>query len=1105
MSAAPLPLPNDKVVAFPRRPNNVVPLPLPSQEKAAPSPLPDNVVKFPAPLPDNVVEFRPRPLEPRDAPKATPKNPAPAPKPIAPPQPTPRNPILKGVPSVARSAGVANAVGNAIGSLSPLNAPPNSMDGPFPGVGLIPPDYPQQQDPNYVLNTPGVVPDPVFASNIPRWFDDYFWNPLQRFLPKPPGGDPENPGPAPSPQQPAPVRPSPPPVDPSVPIWQRPIQGKAGTRYLVGASGSSTNRLGQTSRWGSIDPPYGRSDVVGVHRIVFYPSGAGVRLYDDAGNFIRELSLGGATFDPTSSYKHDGAWSYELANGSPAVAPPEPETDKPPFSIPDTIPQTLPPGLPDPDYPDPEPEPEIPDRIPQQLPPGLPEPDYPPPVDPDADPLPPPQPEQPEEPAPVTPPQPAPPPPEQMPYLPGPDIAPNPIPTPNPPPDPSPNPNPPPLPDQNPDPNVNPLPSPQPTPYPPLQPVPYTPPIPGPNPVPSPNPNPVPTPDPIPTPNPNPSPYPTPNPTPGDHPSPSPNPFPNPNPVPSPNPNPAPTPNPVPTPNPNPNPAPNPFPNPNPGDHPNPIPTPNPTPNPIPSPNHNPFPNPGLQPAPMPVPSPPPYAPPVSPPPPAFPPEPCHCAPEPMTCRFQAIKTTGVPVRVFLGCLPVEPYSPLFATRVVSCLEGQQGYIAGLFDQVASLAADRCGPPGDKPEELVEVRLPIIDCVKKTVQENGKTVEKMEPKENWLTVKVRKSEKQLVLAQFQQLAEIRRNQCKTEDDNGLLKRVYKILGGDKWFPKLGDKDANADEKENPLLKSKFDEQFKKLAASAFDEKTGEEKELDSANLLDYLGGVLGSVYHRSGFESFPTKVAESLLSVSDGVEPKEIRSMANYLHWYIEQFDLLLGQWPIEIEIEDSDPLKSGNQVKKVQLPNLSEAIAETYALAISGSTNADLSINFLMRLASEVIATKNSSLITQDYVKANASFLGYRGTAKKREIPYNFNPSKLDDLGDFLKESKGYIVGWEEQDKETVVAFLQRLMFSAGIIKAVFMRDKKRMKTIQDELKSMLETPPEDEEGWRKFIDLINQEKSQFNVKETGFDYPLSKLDNEPVIDPPKPEDKKK
>jgi hypothetical protein len=217
--------------------------------------------------------------------------------------------------------------------------------------------------------------------------------------------------------------------------------------------------------------------------------------------------------------------------------------------------------------------------------------------------------------------------------------------------------------------------------------------------------------------------------------------------------------------------------------------------------------------------------------------------------------------------------------------------------------------------------------------------------------------------------------------------------------------------------------------------------------------------------------------------------------WIVSQIDALVGQFPIEIEIEDADPLQAGKQYKKIELPNISEALAELFGLTISGTTNSDLAINFLMRLAAETIATKNAALITQDYAKANASFMGYRGNPKEREITYNFNPANLTDFSEFLKESKGKIMGWEEDDPESIVAFLQRIVFSAGIIKSVFFRDKRAMERLQKELDRITKSDSTDsDEKWREFIRFVNDPTSQFNFSDSK-DYPTPELDNKPVI----------
>ena len=144
---------------------------------------------------------------------------------------------------------------------------------------------------------------------------------------------------------------------------------------------------------------------------------------------------------------------------------------------------------------------------------------------------------------------------------------------------------------------------------------------------------------------------------------------------------------------------------------------------------------------------------------------------------------------------------------------------------------------------------------------------------------------------------------------------------------------------------------------------------------------------------------------------------------------------------------------------------------------NANVSVNFLMRLASELIATKNATLITQDYVRANAAFIGYRGNPKKREINYSFNPTKLDTLDEFLQESKGFIVGWDEEDKESLVSYLQKIVYSAGIIKAVFMRSPKQLDILRKELLNMADkSNATDEKEWKSILEFLNDPNGFFN-----------------------------
>ncbi|PZU92584.1 MAG: hypothetical protein DCE90_18050 [Pseudanabaena sp.] len=253
---------------------------------------------------------------------------------------------------------------------------------------------------------------------------------------------------------------------------------------------------------------------------------------------------------------------------------------------------------------------------------------------------------------------------------------------------------------------------------------------------------------------------------------------------------------------------------------------------------------------------------------------------------------------------------------------------------------------------------------------------------------------------------------------------------------------------------------------------------------DSVTGILNKLSRRIGIDAYPIEVPEALLQ-GQGDKVIKLQSNAEFLYWITTQMDGLIGQFPIDIEVKDIDPLKAGDQKKTITLPNIAEAIAELYGLTIKSSVNQEVELNMLLRLAAETIATKNAAVVTQDYARANANFLGYKANYKRRELQYNFDFSgaNLDPkakqpivLENLLKTVTGYVQGWQLEDKETVVGFLQKLMFSAGIIKAVFFRGKGNQKELNRELTSMSEDDKTQQDKFEAFIKEINDPNSKYN-----------------------------
>lgn len=252
---------------------------------------------------------------------------------------------------------------------------------------------------------------------------------------------------------------------------------------------------------------------------------------------------------------------------------------------------------------------------------------------------------------------------------------------------------------------------------------------------------------------------------------------------------------------------------------------------------------------------------------------------------------------------------------------------------------------------------------------------------------------------------------------------------------------------------------------------------DSGNAAENTE-LLRLIAKRLGTDEFPASVPKSLLT-DRGKGQQTIESLAGLVGWFVQQVDALVGEFPIDITIEDTDPTQKGNQKEKVRIPNIAEAIAEMYGLALKNSVDSDVAVSFLMRLAAESIATKNAALIAQDYARANAQFLGYKGNSVKRKIPYAFNPEGLDSLETILRESEKFLVGWQMEDSDTLLEYQQRLMFAAGIIKAVFFRGQKNFGDLEREISNLTKGPENEdsEERWREYLRAINNADHRFNT----------------------------
>jgi hypothetical protein len=220
------------------------------------------------------------------------------------------------------------------------------------------------------------------------------------------------------------------------------------------------------------------------------------------------------------------------------------------------------------------------------------------------------------------------------------------------------------------------------------------------------------------------------------------------------------------------------------------------------------------------------------------------------------------------------------------------------------------------------------------------------------------------------------------------------------------------------------------------------------------------------------QVPKSLIDGAGSGSQQDLQSITELAVWQAIQLDGLLGQFPINIKIKDTDLSQQGNQEKTVKLWNISEALAELYAVSVKSSVVGDAQTQMLARLAAEAVATHAGVAVNQDYVQAIASYLGFASSTPPRKLKFAFDLTEPDSLDKLMKTVDKQIVGFQDDDKNTVQDYLEKLMFAAGIIKSVYYRKPSQVPELLKQMASIFSTEgsEEEKEQWKQFLLQMNQ-----------------------------------
>ncbi len=293
----------------------------------------------------------------------------------------------------------------------------------------------------------------------------------------------------------------------------------------------------------------------------------------------------------------------------------------------------------------------------------------------------------------------------------------------------------------------------------------------------------------------------------------------------------------------------------------------------------------------------------------------------------------------------------------------------------------------------------------------------------------------------------------------IVQRIFNLLGGTEW-------DFNADNVPSRKINPEYD--LKALGQALYQTKNGStdtSQEVVSSNITNLLLSYQSVAYMRSGFHRLPAKTVTNILNTDEGNEEIKIADTLSFQEWVFKNLDAIIGEFPLKIEHINEDKEKN-----EIVFNNYSELASSIVGTLVNLSDYSNYNLNATLKSLAEARQAANAAILAVDYGKANARYLGYEGREKKRKIRMSFDPTKKE-LKKALKPSEQELISWVNQDKETLVGLIKRVLVSAEIIKAAFYKPYERGDKVTGEWikESNDESKELQEEAWEEFKNKIN------------------------------------
>lgn len=248
---------------------------------------------------------------------------------------------------------------------------------------------------------------------------------------------------------------------------------------------------------------------------------------------------------------------------------------------------------------------------------------------------------------------------------------------------------------------------------------------------------------------------------------------------------------------------------------------------------------------------------------------------------------------------------------------------------------------------------------------------------------------------------------------------------------------------------------------------------------------IGKLSHVLGIDEFPGNLPHLLDLPFDKDKPEDqkgnkINNYVDFWLYLIKQLDALIGQFPIEIEIEDTDLTKEGEQKLKLKIANIAEGIAEIFGNTFASVSMNDANMNILLRFIPEISRIRQLGLTNQDILIAIREYLGFREKEIKKEIDSNFTLTKdSENIAKLLEPQKVKYKSVEFDGKQTLVEVLLKLEYIANLQKHQLITSFKDFESFINKNSEEPSTSDINLDSWNQFVKEINDPTSQFNFND--------------------------